>query len=524
MSNIVMFSYEQIFSDTGLTSGPSTRVWKLAKALKKKGNKITILEEVHAKDYSKQGIKIKGINYKTLNQINKYDIAFIPNSNFAKNFFRYAKDLPIVVDLTTPISIEALLDFVIDKNKNNQAEFFFEDGFIPTTISLLNGDYFICSTESQKFFFLGMLNLIGRTTKDNLENIIDLIPTLIPLEKPKKLKKSIIRGKIISKNKKIILWSSSLFSWFDYNLVLKAVNNISKKRDDFALVFVGALNPHVPKLTSTNVEQAKKMCKNFGLLNKYVYFLDWQPYEYRANIYSECDFTVVTYFDNFETQLSYRTRIADCLWGRIPVICTRGDTLSDEIQKHSMGITINPGNLHELENAISELLDNSALVRKMSENIDKFIEQDFNIEKHISKLDKFCKNPKKDLSKNKFNVFKFIEAKEGQNREFKDRLNAKSHTINHLGKTNEKLNEEVYRLTNELNFKKSELLGVQNNLKMKNHTIQDQEKKIDEIKIILHKQKMFIDKYRHSVSYPIYRLTSGLGKTTIGRIIEKLLK
>ncbi|MBN2367820.1 glycosyltransferase [Candidatus Woesearchaeota archaeon] len=545
MSKILMFSYEKLFSDRGIMSGPSSRLWEFALALRKKGHDVSIIEEVHDEDYSKDGIEILGKG--VLEDVREYDAAFVPNSNFSKNFLKYVKDIPVIVDLTTPISIEALADFIRDDEKKDQESFFFEDGLIPTAMSLLNGDYFICSTETQKYFFLGMLNLLGRTTPDNVETLIDVIPNTISSEIPKSSDR-IMRDKIVPMSKKLILWPGSLYSWFDYELALKSVVELYKERKDFALVFVGAFNPNVPELTSGNVEAARKMAEEYGLLDECVFFLDWLPYEKRAAMYLESDFAVVTYFDSIETKLSYRTRVADCLWGRLPVICTKGDGLSLEIDKHKLGKTVSPGNSDELKKAISELLDDPRILQRFSKNIDKYVNNRQNLDLWINKLDNFCTRPVKSKSK-RFNIYHFLELKEEQNRELKDRLNSRQHTVNHLGETNEKLNEEVYRITNEVNDFRTELNNKEKEIEVLVMRLEDKERRYDELEIkykndverlngeiekgrdlvkekheIMEKQRQVIGRFRGSIVYPFYRLSSSFGKTKIGEILARLLK
>jgi glycosyltransferase involved in cell wall biosynthesis len=581
MSKIIMFSYERLFSERGISSGPSARLFEFARVLNKKGHKITILETSHEKDYTKEGISIKGIDETNLAKIDEFDCAFVMNSNYAKNFYKYLKNIPIIVDLTTPISIEALIDFIKDNEKDNQERFFVEDGYIPTVMSLLNGDYFICSSEAQKLFFLGMLNLIGRTTKDNLSSLIDVVPVIIPKETPKKPKKNYIRGKIVKNDKKIILWPGSLFSWFDYETLIRCINEISLVRDDFALVFVGALNPSVPDLTQKNAKEAEKMAKDLGILGECIFFTDWLPHDDRAAMYLESDFCVITYYDSIETRLAYRTRIADCLWGRLPVICSEGTSLSDEIRNRKLGITIKTKDQEGLKAAIIKMLDSPKLLKQMSRNIDNAIKTDFNIESSIEKLDEFCRKPKLDPGKNKFSVFNFIEEKENRNRELKDIVNSKEHTINYLGKTNEKLNKETYRLTNEINYSKSELEKAKKEVEMlelrlrekenlfsefqnrfnaeikyhnklideKNLEIENKDriiekeiesketlrtdmlemarskdKEIEEKNTAIERQRQLIGRHKGSITYPLYKLTSEIGETRIGKLMQKALK
>lgn len=48
--------------------------------------------------------------------------------------------------------------------------------------------------------------------------------------------------------------------------------------------------------------------------------------------------------------------------------------------------------------------------------------------------------------------------------------------------------------------------------------------KIKELVETVRKQQVFVDQYRNSVAYPLYRFSHSFGKTKIGQILQKLIK
>ena len=476
MSRVIIFSYEQIFPKYG-SSGPSIRNWEIAKALTRRGHKVTIAEWGHSEDYTKNEIKFIKWDEKVLKDISKrFDVALIQESHAVSSYFSKLENIPTIVNLTIPISIEAAAD-----QTKNKKDFFISDGVVPTIISLLKGDFFFCASERQKHFYMGMLNLLGRINPHTYnKKLIDVVPVAAPVEIPK-IKENIIKGKVVPKNKRIILWPSSIFSWFDAITAIESMKIVSKKVKDAVMVFVGADNPNIDIMTKKNVKSAKKKAKELGLLNKKVYFMDWLPYEKRTNMYLESEFAVVTYPIGPETEMSFRTRIIDCLWGRLPVICTKGDSVAEIIENEGLGATVEEKNSKELAEKIIEFLTNKQELKRISKRVDRFIKEKMNWDVVIEPIDKFCKNPKIDPYKEKITPFSIISEKEELIQNQKSQINylkanLDGHAKNIKGRdsTIEKINEE-----RNIEIKKKDV--VINNLnKAKNEEIKKKESIINE--------------------------------------------
>jgi glycosyltransferase involved in cell wall biosynthesis len=407
MSRIIIFSYEEVFPEYG-SSGPSIRNWEIAKALTRRGHKVTIAEKEHKKDYIKNKIKFISWDEDLLNNIEEnFDVALIQNSHLVREYFNKIDKIPTIINLTIPISVEASAHQIRSKE-----EFFINDGLVPTAVSLMKGDFFFCASERQKHFYMGMLNLLGRINPYTYDkNLIDIVPVAAPVEIPE-IKENIIKGKVVPKNKRIILWPSSIFSWFDAITAIEAMKIVSDKVKDAVMVFVGADNPNISIMTRKNVDDAKKKAKKLNLLNKSVYFMDWLPYEKRANMYLESEFAVVTYPIGPETEMSFRTRITDCLWGRLPVICTKGDSVAEIIEKENLGSTVEEKNPKELAEKIVDFLNNQEKLERISKKVDKFVKEKMNWDVVIEPIDKFCKNPKVDKHKERITQFSIINEKE----------------------------------------------------------------------------------------------------------------
>ena len=85
------------------------------------------------------------------------------------------------------------------------------------------------------------------------------------------------------------------------------------------------------------------------------------PYDDRQNFLLEADIGVSTHLDHVETEFSFRTRILDYLWASLPVVATGGDSFGDIIDARGVGLTVPPGDVDALEDALFRLLDDAEL-------------------------------------------------------------------------------------------------------------------------------------------------------------------
>jgi glycosyltransferase involved in cell wall biosynthesis len=103
-------------------------------------------------------------------------------------------------------------------------------------------------------------------------------------------------------------------------------------------------------------DQALELARDLGLYGKNVFFNDWVSYEERKNYLLESDIGISLHFDCLETRLSFRTRILDYIWAGLPVVTTRGDTMSQLIKRHGLGKVVDYEDAEEVAAALLELL------------------------------------------------------------------------------------------------------------------------------------------------------------------------
>lgn len=388
MSKILVFSHEIVFLANGTSTGPGLRAFEMARALKRRGHNVTLAGPKSTFKLQKEYLRMIEWNKRNLSKICKgKDVVIVPQSYLAYTYFKKVKNIPTVVDLYDPVLICTLntlepnsRDFSFYSNMLRQARFPF-----------LKGDFFICAGAQQRLYYLGILNVLGRINPATYhDTIIVIVPTAAP-DELKNTNKRLLKRKIVSDDTKIILWPGGIYSWFDATTPIKAMSIVQKEIKNAALIFVGAKNPITPSASESGYSKTLDEKEKFS--SKNIYFSDWVPYHERASIYSESEFAVITHKEHLETELSFRTRAIDCLWGGIPLIITEGGEVSDLVKEYSAGYTIAPGDYKDLAQKIIHLLENPSIIKEMSKNVKRLVNERLNWDIAIEPLDRFCKNP-----------------------------------------------------------------------------------------------------------------------------------
>jgi hypothetical protein len=101
---------------------------------------------------------------------------------------------------------------------------------------------------------------------------------------------------------------------------------------------------------------------------------------------------VSTHLDHVETAFSFRTRVLDYLWAGLPVVATQGDALAGVIEAKGAGLSVPPGDVDALEDALFRVLDDSELYASCSDAA-KTLAARFRWTEVLEPLIEYCRNP-----------------------------------------------------------------------------------------------------------------------------------
>lgn len=376
-----------------LAAGPGIRAWEIARGLERCGHAVTLAMPKDLFKNQKADIKIIPWELSSLKTISKgFDCVVVPQGrgDLAKAYAEtVSSDIPTVVDVYDPVLVEFLSVRTKDKAGLENASLYLSE-IVPL---LKRGDFFICANERQRYYYIGILNVLGRINPLTFDQkILDIVPFGVPDEKPVHTK-NVLKGKLVDRDDLVILWFSGIYPWFDAATLVKAMPDIVEEIPHAKLIFMGGVHPrlHAP---ADEYERTRKEAKKTGLLDRAIFFTEWRPYDERANWYLESDVAVCTYKDTLETLLSHRTRIIDLLWGGLPVVVSAGDEVSQMVTSRGCGLSVEVGEKKALSRAVISLLEDEALRRQMRENARKLVEEELVWDRVLKPLDDFCQNPR----------------------------------------------------------------------------------------------------------------------------------
>jgi glycosyltransferase involved in cell wall biosynthesis len=256
----------------------------------------------------------------------------------------------VVVDLYDPFGLELLM--LIESEPAARREAAQANALRALHDQLRAGDFFLCASERQRDYWLGWLEALGRVNPlthggdPDLRALIDVVPFGVPSEPPRRSGEPGPRAAFgIGPDELMLLWGGGVYDWFDPVTVVRAVERVEGAH----LVFMAAGHPNRDLPTARALGAAREAA------GPRVHFNDgWVEYDRRADWLLDADAGVSAHHEHVETRFAFRTRILDYLWAGLPVLCTRGDALADEVQRADLGATLAPGDVDgwvaELEN------------------------------------------------------------------------------------------------------------------------------------------------------------------------------
>jgi glycosyltransferase involved in cell wall biosynthesis len=242
-------------------------------------------------------------------------------------------------------------------------------GQMYANLQLLAADFTVCANERQRDAYLGVMASLGLLTPrtydqdTTLRRLIDVLPHGVRPE-PFPEGNFGIKGAYpgIEKGDKVLLWLGGILYWYDPVSLLRALARVRVKHPEVKLLFLGTNYPGEGKLgQGVRLQQAIDESKRLGLFENGVYFhFPWLPHEEVVRFLQDSDIAVTTYFTNAETLFAHRTRFQDYIWARLPVICTEGDILAEEIDRRGWGIACPEGDEDAIYAAIMRLVEDEA--------------------------------------------------------------------------------------------------------------------------------------------------------------------
>ncbi len=379
-------------------AGPAIRIWNFAQVLSRYMN--VIIASPNKTDLPEMEFEIQQYHDdNTLgNLVERADIILCQGTSFNKFKSLKRKDRFLILDIYDPYNLATLEEY---SSRPIKERLKIHEEIVKTVNEQLYwGDFFLCASERQRDFWLGMLSALNRVNPityyadSTLRKMIDVVPFGMPENKPIHTRK-VLKGVVgnIKESDFVILWGGGIYNWFDPLSLIKAMKIIAEKREDIKLFFMGLRHPNPLVKELSLVNETINTAKNLGVFEKNVFFnFGWVKYDERQNYLLEADAGIITHPLHIETRFSFRTRVLDYMWAELPIISTEGDYFSELIEKEKIGLTVKEKDPENIAEAIIKLADDKVLYDSFVKHISD-VSKKYSWEKVCKPLLNFCQDP-----------------------------------------------------------------------------------------------------------------------------------
>ena len=378
--------------------GSAIRVLGLARALAEVGHSVTIAAPRVDEGYPDQPFLIRAFEIsrprETLRPfLEDAAVTVLPLHGLARLPFLKSAKNPLVFDLYDPVLFELM-------EADSEALL----GHVQLLKRVLRrGDFFLCASERQRDFWLGAITANGRIAAESAadqerRDLIDVVPFGIdptPIT-PAGAGRSNLTAVIpaLASAEKVIVWPGGIWDWTDPEIVMTAMRIIAQRSPKIHLVLFAGKHPTEGHIDTAAKAKAQALATEFQLNGRSVHFIDdYVPYQERGKYLSECDAAVSTHRTNLESRFAYRTRLLDCIWACLPIVCTEGDVLSEMVVRHGLGIVVPADDAEALARAIERIATDTEFAAscrtQIVESRDLFKWNDA-----VKPLARFCGNPR----------------------------------------------------------------------------------------------------------------------------------
>jgi glycosyltransferase involved in cell wall biosynthesis len=360
-------------------AGPGIRYYQFARQLSKRFDVTLVVPTIPEQPLGEfdvlEAAAWRGQRFRSL--ANRFDVVIAQTLRSWTMKMLARTDVRVIYDLYDPFLIGNLAYHADEDVSRRYRYVAFRAPALLQEIALATGSAFICASERQRDFWLGMLGALGRIEPEvadadpSLRDLIDVVPFGLEIEPPIAAVpgiKGVVPG--IGPEDKVLLWGGGIWNWFDPLTPIRAVHELAMRRSDVKLFFLGVKhpNPGIPAMGMAT--QAVALAKELSLYDRFVFFnFGWVPYKQRANYLLDADIGISSHLDTVETRFSFRTRLLDYFWAGLPTITTRGDVLSELVRERNLGRAVGFADLQGWTAAIEELLDDPDELARVRGNV-----------------------------------------------------------------------------------------------------------------------------------------------------------
>ena len=368
----------------GQPAGVGIRFLEIARVLRDDGHAVTLLSPDAG---TLEGCQSDYINPPTVAKHSAVNDLAVLQGHVANGYYMDAKPIPTVVDLYDPFIVENLHYY------SRQGAGVFSHDHMTLMNSLVRGDFFLCASEAQRFFYLGALLAAGRLNPvlfeadPRAQSLIRVAP--FGVQPPRAVATRDLE------NPEILF--GGIYDWYDPVCAIEAIAIARENVPGITLTFSTHPNPEITP--QGKLAEALAHVKSRGY--DFVKFEPWVAYEKRAEFFDRFALALLTFPRSLETDLSMRTRIYDYLWCGLPVVTSSAPGTDEILHRYHAGRVIANPTPQNCANEVVALLLAHETYYSMVRGTQAFVHE-HQWSKTLGPLREFCKTPKFDATKAQF--------------------------------------------------------------------------------------------------------------------------
>ena len=370
----------------GQPAGVGIRFLEIARVLRADGHDITVLSPDAG---AVAGCRTDYLHPPAIEQHSASSDVAVLQGHVANGYFTAARPIPTIVDLYDPFIVENLHYYA------ERGPGVFSHDHATLMNSLARGDFFLCASEAQRFFYLGALLAAGRLnpvvfgSDPRAESLIAIAP--FGVQEPRA---------VATRNLETpeILFGG-IYEWYDPICAIEAIAIAREAIPGTTLTFTTHPNPEITP--QGRLAEAMAHCRKHGY--DFVKFEPWVAYEQRAEFFDRFALALLTFPRSLETDLSMRTRVYDYLWCGLPVVSSSAPGTDDILQRYRAGRIITTDSPKAFANEVVALILAHETYYSMVRGTQHFVFE-HQWPRTLAPLREFCRAPKLDSTKAAFAV------------------------------------------------------------------------------------------------------------------------
>ena len=255
--------------------------------------------------------------------------------------------------------------------------------------ALTRADAFSVVSQRRKHCLLGELAAVGRLgAADHPQEQIYYLPSPID-NAPYHHTKQVLRGRLVSEDDFIVLWSGAYDANTDVDTLLAGIAAAMREEARIRFVSLGGARPGEDNAA---FYEFRRKVDESDLADRFL-FLGWMSQEEVPSYYFESDVGISIECLSPELQLGGRYRLVDMMRAGLPVIATFGSEISEVVQDERLGLTCAPGDPHALQEAILTLARDESLRRRCGERARQWVFKHRILKEVMAPLCQWARNP-----------------------------------------------------------------------------------------------------------------------------------